>query len=80
MKTTNVLLVICGTITIVVLINAGILVALLRSNYQGQFKVFGKILQSARNPWQGENDDYRELRKRVAELDRPDAKEQDHED
>jgi hypothetical protein len=80
MKTENVLLVICGTLVIVVLINAGILVAMLRSNYQGQFKALGKLFQSARNPWHKEDEDYRELRQRVADLDHRDAEELDNED
>ena len=70
MQTDNVLLVICGTLLIVLLINAGILVALLRSDSSGQLKVLGKAIQAVQDPWGKGDEDIKELRQRISQLDK----------
>jgi hypothetical protein len=69
METDNVILVICGTLLIVLLINAGILVALLRSDSTGQLKVLGKAIQAVQNPWGKGDEDLKELRQRISRLE-----------
>ncbi|OGO14766.1 MAG: hypothetical protein A2Z14_02820 [Chloroflexi bacterium RBG_16_48_8] len=69
MQTDNVFLIICGTLILVLLINAGILVALLRSESSGQLKVLGKAFESFRDPWGRGNKDLKELRERISKLE-----------
>lgn len=70
MNTDNVFLIICGTLVIVLLINAGILVALLRSESSGQLKVIGKAIEAVRDPWGKGNEDFKELRQRISRLEK----------
>ena len=70
METDNVFLVICGTLLIVLLINAGILVALLRSDSSGQLKVLGKAIKAVQNPWGKGNEELKELRQRISQLEK----------
>lgn len=74
MKTDNILLVLCGTLALVVLINAGILVALLRSDTSGQLKVLGKALEAVKDPWK-RDEDLKELRQRVSKFENQSAEE-----
>jgi hypothetical protein len=69
MKTDNIFLVLCGTLALVVLINAGILVALLRSDTSGQLKVLGKAFEAVKNPLSKGDEDLKELRQRVSKFE-----------
>lgn len=80
METESVLLVVCGTLVLVILINAGILVALLRSDSSGQLKVFGKAIEAVRDPMGKGNREMKELRQRIAELVRQSEEENTHDD
>jgi hypothetical protein len=70
METDNVFLVICGTLLMVLIINAGILVALLRSGSSGQLNVLGKAIQAVQDPWGKGDKDLKELRQRISQLDK----------
>lgn len=69
METDNVFLVVCGTLALVLLINAGILVALLRNNSSHQIKTIGKAIETIRDPLGKGNQDLEELRKRITKLE-----------
>ncbi len=75
MQTDNVLLIVCGTLLLVLLINAGIMVALLRSNPSNQLKVLSKTFETFQNPWKKGNQDLKELRDRISKLENPQSKE-----
>jgi len=75
MQTDNVLLIVCGTLILVLLINAGILVSLLRSNPSSQLKVLGKTFETFQNPWKKGNQDLKELRDRISKLENLSAEE-----
>jgi hypothetical protein len=68
MNTDNVLLIVCGVLIFVVLLNLGLLIGVLRGQSQERFKVIGKAIQAAQNPWRKSNEGYEELRKRVSNL------------
>ncbi len=78
METNNVFLVICATLAIVLLINAGILVALLRQNPSEQIKVIGKTIEAIKDPLGKGNQDLEELRKRIMKLEDETAEEPTH--
>ena len=78
METENVFLVICGTLVLVILINAGILVALLRSGSSGELKVFGKAIEAVRDPLGKGNQEMKELRQRIVKLERQSEEENNH--
>lgn len=68
METDKVLLVVCGVLTFVVLINAGLLLGILRGRTREQFTILGKTLNAAKNPWREQDEQYDELRRRVTDL------------
>lgn len=68
MNTDNVLLIVCGVLIFVVLLNLGLLIGVLRGQSQERFKVIGKAIQAAQNPWRKSNEEYEELRTRVSDL------------
>ena len=78
METNNVFLVVCATLALVLLINAGILIALLRQNPSGQIKIIGKTIEAIRDPLGKGNQDMEELRKRVMRLENETAEEPTH--
>jgi uncharacterized protein HemX len=63
-------LVICLTLFIVVGVNAALYVALRRGNEAGQIELFRRAAQRAREPWKQEDEALRELSRRVAGLQR----------
>ncbi len=70
MKVDNVFLVVCGTLVLVFIINAGILVALLRSEATTQIKVIGKVIDAVRDPWKKSNEEMKELHQRISRLEK----------
>lgn len=68
MDTSRVLLIVCLTLFLVIGINAAIYVALSRKNTVSQVELFRRASQAAQDPWKSENDDLKELSRRVAEL------------
>jgi hypothetical protein len=68
METDNVPLVICGVLTFVVLLNAGLLIGILRGRNRERFNVIGKAISAAQNPWREQDEQYDELRRRVTDL------------
>lgn len=69
MKTDNVFLIVCGVLTFVVLLNAGLVFGLLRGQNRERFEVIGKAIGAAQNPWGAVDEQYNQLRARVAELE-----------
>lgn len=68
MNTDNVLLIVCGVLIFVVSLNVGLLIGVLRGQSRDRFKVIGKAINAAQNPWRESNEEYKELRKRVSDL------------
>lgn len=68
METDKVPLVICGVLTFVVLLNAGLFLGILRGRNGERFNVIGKAINAAQNPWREQDGQYDELRRRVIEL------------
>ena len=68
METDNVPLVICGVLTFVVLLNAGLLLSILRGRNRERFNVIGKAINAAQNPWRELDEQFDELRRRVTDL------------
>lgn len=64
----GVLLVICLTVVIVVGVNGALLVALRRGREAGQIDLLRRAAHRARNPWQPEDENLRELSERVEAL------------
>jgi hypothetical protein len=52
----------------VVVINAGLIIAMLRSNPSKQIKILTKAARALRNPWEAQNADYDALRDSVSQL------------
>jgi hypothetical protein len=52
----------------IVLINVGIIYALLTGSAQQQLEIFGRIFRQARRPWSGEDESLKDLRERVQRL------------
>lgn len=69
METDNVLLVLCGVLTFVVLLNAGLLLGILRGRTREQITFLGKALNAVRNPWRKQDEQFDELRRRVTDLE-----------
>jgi hypothetical protein len=72
MDTSNVALVVCLTLLIVVGINAALYVALRRGKETGQIELLRRAARRARQPWKYEDDALQELSRRVADLKRED--------
>ena len=68
MNTDNVLLIVCGVLIFVVLLNVGLLIGVLRGQNRERLKVIGKAINAAQNPWRESTEEYEELRKRVSDL------------
>jgi hypothetical protein len=77
MEPSNILLVICLTLVIVVGVNAALYAALRRGNEASQFELFRRAARRARQPWKDEDDALQELSRRVAELRQGDKREDD---
>lgn len=76
MKTDNVFLVLCGTLLLVILINARAIILLLRAGSARDYRNIGKTIQVTKKPWAEDDQAIRELRHRVDKL----QKEHDEED
>jgi hypothetical protein len=61
-------LVVCLTLFIVIGINAAIYVSFTRKNTTSQIELLRRAAQRARDPWEKENTDLKELSQRVSEL------------
>jgi prefoldin subunit 5 len=70
MDTDKAFLVICATLVIVLFINAGIIVSLIRANKSGQFKSLGKAIAAIQNPFNKGNKELNELRQRISQLEK----------
>jgi prefoldin subunit 5 len=70
MDTDKAFLVICATLIIVLFINAGIIVSLIRANKSGQFKSLGKAIAAIQNPFNKGNEELNELRQRISQLEK----------
>jgi prefoldin subunit 5 len=70
MDTDKAFLVICATLVIVLFINAGIIVSLIRANKSGQFKSLGKAIAAIQNPFNKGNEELNELRQRISQLEK----------
>jgi hypothetical protein len=68
MDFSQVALVICLTLIIVVGVNAALYVSLRRGNEAGQIELFRRAAQRAREPWKEEDEALQELSRRVALL------------
>ena len=78
MDTDNVLLIVCGVLTFVVLLNAGLVFSLLRGRNRDRFRVLGKTIEVVRNPWRKQDEQFDELRRRIVELEEQEL--EDHAD
>lgn len=78
MDTDNVLLIVCGVLTFVVLLNAGLVFSLLRGRNKDRFRVIGKVIEVVQNPWQEQDEQFGELRRRIVELEEKEL--EDHAD
>ncbi len=76
MKTDNVFLILCGTLLLVILINARAIILLLRSGSTKDYRNIARTIQATKKPWAEEDQAIKELRQRVDEL----QKEHDEED
>jgi hypothetical protein len=61
-------IVICVTLFLVIGINAAIYVAFVRKNSVSQIEMMRKAAERARDPWQSENEDLKELSRLVKQL------------
>jgi len=75
-------LVVCVTLFIVIGINAAIYVSYSRKNTVGQIELFRRAAKRARDPWEPEDANLRELSRLVSELKGPEdgPKESDNND
>ncbi len=78
MDTDNVLLIVCGVLTFVVLLNAGLAFSLLRGRNKDRFRVIGKAIEVVQNPWREQDEQFGELRRRIVELEEKEL--EDHAD
>ncbi len=78
MDTDNVLLIVCGVLTFVVLLNAGLVFSLLRGRNRDRFRVLGKTIEVVQNPWRKQDEQFDELRRRIVELEEQEL--EDHAD
>ena len=78
MDTDNVLLIVCGVLTFVVLLNAGLVFSLLRGRNRDRFRVIGKAIEVVQNPWREQDEQFGELRRRIVELEEKEV--EDHAD
>lgn len=78
MDTDNVLLIVCGALTFVVLLNAGLVFSFLRGRNRDRFRVIGKAIEVVQNPWQEQDEQFGELRRRIVELEEKEL--EDHAD
>ena len=69
MQTDSILFVICLVALLVVAVNGGLLVLLLRSRMPEEIRLLRKAASTARDPWRKEDQDLAELRRRVTDLE-----------
>lgn len=69
METENVGLIVCGVLIFVALLNAGLILGVLRGQNKNRFEVIGKAIRAAQNPWQERDEQIEELRQRVSDLE-----------
>lgn len=60
--------VICITIVVVIILNAGIFLAFSKRKPDSYSSAFGKATREMRNPWQREDERLAELSQRIADL------------
>lgn len=68
MDTTKAIIVVCVTLFIVIVINAAIYVAYRRGNEVGQIELLRRATQTARKPWQTEDDALKKLADEVSKI------------
>ncbi len=68
MDTGRAAIVICVTLFLVIGINAAIYVAFIRKNSVSQIEMMRRAAERARDPWQSENEDLKELSRLVKQL------------
>ena len=79
MESNTVPLILCAAIGLVVLINGGLVLSRLRNRGSKPYMGVRNIFKVARNPWQHEDNNLEELRKRVADLTKEPKEGQDSE-
>ena len=62
-------LLVCIGVVLVVLFNVGLIFSLTSPATREQLRIFSKLARSSRNPWKKHDDDFSELRDRVAGLE-----------
>jgi hypothetical protein len=75
MRTEYVPLIVCGVIAFVLLLNAGLVLGILRGGNRERLKVIRKAINAVQNPWRAEDEQYDQLRTRVKELEDKDLEE-----
>jgi len=69
------MLVICITIIVVIIINAAIYSTYRRKDGASSIDLFRKAASQARNPWENEDADLKELSKKIEEIKQREGKE-----
>lgn len=69
METENVGLIVCAVLIFVALLNAGLILGVLRGQNRNRFEVIEKAIRAAQNPWRERDEQIEELRQRVSDLE-----------
>lgn len=69
MRTENIPLIVCGVLAFVLVLNAGLVIGILRGRNRERLNVIRKAIKAVRNPWRAEDEKYDQLRTRVADLE-----------
>lgn len=69
METENVGLIVCGVLIFVALLNAGLILGVLRGQNRNRIEVIGKAIRAVQNPWRERDEQIKELRQRVSDLE-----------
>lgn len=69
METENVGLIVCGVLIFVALLNAGLILGVLRGQNRNRFEVIEKAIRASQNPWRERDEQIQELRQRVSDLE-----------
>lgn len=62
-------LIVCGVVTLVILINVGLALSALRAVNSGQASTLDRALRYIRNPWASEDQALSDLRRSIASLE-----------
>lgn len=73
LNTENVLLVIAIVIALVVLVNGGLILMMMRGRGENRYRKFFEGIKGLRNPWEEQDHQLGELGDRVSRLQHPDT-------